>query len=108
MNSSEPSALAPSLKRTRFLIVTAILFVLFLAGLVLNINTGSVSIPAADIFRMLLQSIRFKIADFFTSGKYTDALNAVMNTDTASQILFRIRLPRVLLAAVLGGALSVS
>ena len=84
------------------------LFVLLVFGLVINANTGSVSIPAADVFRMTFQGFFLKIADFFTAGKFKNELDALMNADTASQILFRIRLPRVLLAALLGGALSVS
>lgn len=108
MNSPTGTALDLSGKRNRFMFVIVVLLVLFISGLVLNINTGSVSIPAEGIFRMLLQSIRYKISNLFTAGNFSEALDAVINADTASQILFRIRLPRVLLAAILGGALSVS
>ena len=95
-------------RSARFVLVTGLLVLLLILGLVINANTGSVSIPAADIFHMTFQSIRLNIMNFFSAGKYKSELDAVINENTASQILFRIRLPRVLLAALLGGALSVS
>ena len=75
----------------RFALVMLILLSLLIFGFVLNINTGSVSISAGDIFDMLL-----------------DASQGRMNDSTGGKILFHIRIPRMLLAAVLGGALSVS
>ena len=90
MNNQTHTPLLGSL--TRFSIVMLALSTLLLWGLVLNVNTGSVPIPAGQIFQMLWKGI---------AGGDLDA-------STASTILFRIRLPRVLLAAILGGALSVS
>ena len=72
----------------RFIIVMVALVLLLFFALVLNINTGSVYISPAEIVRLL-----------------SEGLN---EASTESVILFRIRLPRMLLAAVLGGALSVS
>ena len=95
-------------KPGRFVLVMVFLVFLLFAGLVINANTGTVSIPAADVFRMTFEGLRFQIANLFTAGKYKSELDVVINADTVSQILFRIRLPRVLLAALLGGALSVS
>lgn len=92
----------------RFVLVMMLLFFLFLLGLVLNANIGTVAIRPAEIFQMIGQCIRYGIANLFADGKYSEELAAFINRDTSSQILFRIRLPRVLLAAVLGGALSVS
>ncbi len=92
----------------RFVCVMILLTLLLLLGLVINANTGTVSISPSEVFRMIFQSIRYGIANIFTGGKYAGELSAVTNTETSSQILFRIRLPRVLLAAILGGALSVS
>ena len=61
---------------------------LFCAAIVWNINTGSVDISLADIIRII-----------FTKD----------STDPASyNIIWKIRLPRLLTAAVLGGALSLS
>lgn len=71
----------------RFAAIMLLLTLLLTLGLVLNLNIGSVQIPAGEIFRMLLGG--------------DDA-------STESRILFGIRIPRMLLAAVLGGALSVS
>jgi len=92
----------------RFVIVMGLLFLLLLLGLVINTNTGTVSIKPSEVFRMIMQSVRYGIANLFTGGRYSAELSAVTGGDTSSQILFRIRLPRVLLAALLGGALSVS
>lgn len=95
-------------KTTRFTAVVIFLLVLLFAGLVINANTGSVSIPARDVFRMTLDAAKFTVANLFRGDKYAADLQSITNADTSSQILFRIRLPRVLLAAILGGALSVS
>ncbi len=64
-----------------------ILGVLLAALLALNLNTGSVPVPPGEVLRILLRHD--------TSG-------------TAGQIIWSIRLPRMVAAAVLGGALAVS
>ena len=68
-----------------------LVFVLLLAALcaitVLNINIGSVPIPMGEIARILLR-------------RATDAKQYA--------IIWNIRLPRILMAAILGGALSLS
>ena len=70
----------------------AVMFVLlafaFGAMLVLNVNTGSVSIEPGEILRIILRG-----------GSDGSA---------AGNVIWKIRLPRLLAAAVLGGALSVS
>lgn len=71
----------------RFAGIMLMLAVLLILGLLINLNTGSVNIPAQEILSMLLRG--------------DDA-------STQSRILFSIRIPRMLLAAILGGALSVS
>lgn len=76
----------------RFALVMGLLTGLLVFGLIVNINTGSVSIPVGDIFRMLYDAVFRGVTDGTTEGK----------------IIFSIRMPRMLLAAVLGGALSVS
>ena len=105
--SADASA-AVSQRSARFPRVMAFLFLLLLTGLILNANIGSVSIPPLEVFKKVFQAIYYGIAGFFTRGKYLEELKTVTNADTASQILFKIRLPRLVLAAVLGGALSVS
>lgn len=72
---------------TRFAMTMTVLTVLLVFGLVLNITTGSVSIPAGEVWHLL-------------TGKNAASVE--------SRILFSIRIPRMLLAALLGGALSVS
>lgn len=94
--------------KSRFLIVICILTGLLFLALLLNVNTGSVSIAAGDVCRMVWDGIRYGLADFFTHGSYEQELKSVLKSSTESQILWSIRIPRMLLAAVLGGALSVS
>lgn len=92
----------------RFIWVMIILFGLFAVAVALNINVGSVAISGGDIFSMLWNGTKYGIGNAFTGGAYADELNDLMKASTESQIIFSIRLPRMLLAAVLGGALSVS
>ena len=92
----------------RFTFVMVLLICLLAVALVMNVNIGSVSIAAKDVFCMVRDGIRYGIADIFTAGRYAGELDEVINSSTESQIIFRIRIPRMLLAAVLGGALSVS
>ena len=74
-------------RRTRYGIVFLVLAVAFCAIIVLNINVGSVPIPIGEIARIL----------FRRSGDPTQV-----------SIIWKIRLPRILMAALLGGALSLS
>ena len=71
----------------RFAAIMLILILLLVLGLMLNLNIGSVKISAGEILRMLF------------SGD---------DASTESRIIWSIRIPRMLLAATLGGALSVS
>ena len=92
----------------RFVIMVIALIVLLCWGLVLNVNIGSVKIPAGDIFTMVFKAIRYRIANLFTGGRYIEALDNVINADSNSKIIFSIRIPRMLMAAILGGALAVA
>ena len=74
-------------RRTRYGIVFLVLALAFCAIIVLNINIGSVPIPIGEIARIL----------FKRSGDPTQV-----------SIIWKIRLPRILMAALLGGALSLS
>ena len=74
-------------RRTRYGIVFLVLALAFCAIIVLNINVGSVPIPMGEIARIL----------FKRSGDPTQL-----------SIIWKIRLPRILMAALLGGALSLS
>ena len=71
----------------RFSLLLIALAALLAAGLLLNLNIGSVRIHPDRIVQMLFRG---------------------MEDSTESRILFSIRIPRMLLAAILGGALSVS
>ena len=74
-------------RRTRYTAVFLILAAVFCVVTVLNINTGNVHIPVPKILRILF-----------------------LNEGAASEynIIWKIRLPRILMAALLGGALSLS
>lgn len=74
-------------RRTRYTVVFLILAAVFCVVTVLNINTGNVHIPVSKILRIL----------FLKEGAATEY-----------NIIWKIRLPRILMAALLGGALSLS
>lgn len=72
----------------RYCVVFAALLVLFCAAVVWNINTGSVNIPVEQIVAIIFRR---------------DS-----SDPSAYNIIWKIRLPRLLTAAILGGALSLS
>ena len=72
----------------RYQIIFLALIVLIGVGIVMNVNTGTVNIPAVKIFKIIFHRIEEGSVD--------------------SKIVWSIRLPRLLTAAVLGGALAVS
>lgn len=74
-------------RRTRYTAVFLILAAVFCVVTVLNINTGNVHILVPKILRIL----------FLKEGAATEY-----------NIIWKIRLPRILMAALLGGALSLS
>ena len=74
-------------RRSRNAAVFLVLILAFAAITVLNINSGNVNISIPEIFRILLRRTG--------EGK-------------AYNIIWKIRLPRILMAAILGGALSLS
>ena len=74
-------------ERARWLGVFLILLAAFCVIVALNVNIGSVPIPLSEIVRILL-------------GHGSSA--------TQAAIIWKIRLPRILMSAVLGGALSLS
>jgi len=74
-------------QRARYSLVFILLMLAFCVITVLNINSGSVSIPLRDIARILFRK---------TGG------------ETQVSIIWKIRLPRIFMAAILGGALALS
>ena len=74
-------------RRSRYILVFLILILAFLIVTILNINTGNVDISIPHILKII----------FLREGS-TDELN----------IVWKIRLPRILMAAILGGALALS
>ena len=74
-------------RRSRYQLVFILLVFALMAITVLNVNTGSVAIPVGEIFQILLR-------------RATDS--------TQYSIIWKIRLPRILMAALLGGGLSLS
>ena len=75
-------------KIIRCQVVYILLVVLFVLAVIFNINTGNVHISPARIFRIIF-------------------LHGDMGTPEYN-IIWKIRLPRILMAAILGGALSLS
>ena len=75
------------IRRTRYAVVFGILAVIFCGITVLNINTGNVHISLPEILKIL----------------FGHDQNAVEYS-----IIWKIRLPRIFMAAILGGALSLS
>lgn len=76
------------MSRIRSCIVFPLFLILLLAAVILSIQIGSVSISAKDIIDIVFKG---------------DRSNSV-----AYNIIWKIRLPRIVLAALLGGALSLS
>ena len=76
-----------ALRRTRYIAVFAGLAAALLVMFILNINTGSVKIPVARILQILLRR----------QGAAKEV-----------SIIWKIRMPRILQAAILGGALALS
>ena len=74
-------------KRGRYTLVFAILLIAFFAIVVLNITIGSVDISFGDVFKIL----------FTKAGE-----------STQYGIIWKIRMPRIAMAAILGGALALS
>lgn len=91
----------------RFTLTVLLLIALLLWGLVINVNTGSADIPASDVFHLIWDGLRYKVLDTLT-GNYAEELQQALAGDTNQRIIFSIRMPRMLLAAVLGGALATS
>ena len=75
-------------KTIRYPIAFILLISAFVLSIILSINTGTVNISTKEIFEIIL-------------------LKEHAGT-TASDIIWKIRLPRIFTAAILGGALSVS
>ncbi len=76
------------MSKTRSCVVFSLFIILLLASVMLSIHIGSVSISAEDIVNILFKGGRSNIA--------------------AYNIIWKIRLPRIALASLLGGALSLS
>ena len=74
-------------RRARYTLVFVLLIAAFFAIIVLNINTGNVHISIPKILRIF----------FLRDG-----------TATEINIIWKIRLPRIIMSAILGGALSLS
>lgn len=90
----------------RFTLALIFLLGLLLWGIILNVNIGSVYVAPGEIFTMIGRAAVCSVRNLFADCR--QELDAILNASTQSQIIFQIRLPRILLAAVLGGALSVS
>ena len=91
-NPTDPGARSAFLsenlrRRGRYQLVFVLLVAALLVITVLNINTGSVPIPVGEIVQILLRRAK---------------------ESTQYSIIWKIRMPRMLMAVLLGGALSLS
>ncbi len=75
------------MKKTRIIVTFAGLTALLILFLICNVNMGSVSVSPVQTFKILTGSVE---------------------NDTVYNILWKIRLPRMCAAAILGGALALS
>jgi len=75
-------------KLLRYLLVLVGLLLLVAVGIVVSVNSGTIDISPLDVFRII----------------FLHAYEGTLDSD----VIWKIRLPRLLTAAVLGGALSVS
>lgn len=80
-------------RTTRYICIFVILSVLLIALMILNVCLGSVKVPVGDIFSII-------------TGTYSKTLD--FRPRVEESIIMDIRLPRVLAALLLGGALAVS
>ena len=92
----------------RFLLITLLLTAALLIGLIANVNIGSVNIDRGKVAVLVWQGVKYWTLNLCTRGSYAQELSDVINSSVESRILFSIRLPRMLLAVLLGGALSIS
>ena len=74
-------------RRSRYAVVFAVMAAALFAILILNINTGTTNIPVSRILKII----------FLREGAQTEY-----------NIIWKIRMPRLLMAAILGGGLSLS
>lgn len=72
----------------RYQLVYVLLVILLVAAVIFNINTGNINISPIRIFRIIF------LKDYVGTPEYN--------------IIWKIRLPRLCMAAILGGALSLS
>ena len=83
------------LNTARYCAVFISLAALFVLSVIWSINSGSVSIPVGEIWRMIFHKGAIERGELAADA-------------SAFNIIWKIRLPRLMLAAVLGGALSLS
>ena len=76
------------MSKVRICVVFSLFIILLVAAVILSAHIGSVSIPAKDIINIVLKGNR--------------------SNSVAYNIIWKIRLPRIMLASLLGGALSLS
>ncbi|MCQ2406589.1 MAG: iron ABC transporter permease, partial [Oscillospiraceae bacterium] len=93
---------------SRFWLCLIILAVALVLGFYLNIQIGSVSINVREVLSLSFKGLKYWFLSLFSKNAYSKELEAVIKASTESQILFKIRFPRMLLTAFLGGALAVS
>lgn len=91
----EQSTLKPSAAAARFWLLVPVLVVALVAAIVLAVAVGAVPLPFEKVVRIIINHL-------------LPNLSTVDWTPTEDQIVWQFRLPRVILAVIVGAALSVS
>lgn len=89
----------------RFAILMAVLAALLSWGLILNVNIGSVHIDAREVFSLVGRGLRAWLHDAAHGGS---TIEEILSESTNSRIILSIRMPRMMMAAILGGSLALS
>lgn len=105
MDNSEELTKAAMDTAVRFVILMAVLAVLLGWGLILNVNIGSVQIDAGEVFSLVGRGLGAWLRDIACRSR---TIEEILSESTNSRIILSIRMPRMMMAAILGGSLALS
>ncbi len=102
-----PEELTKAAKGTavRFAIWMALMALLLGWGLILNVNIGSVHIDAGEVFSLVGRGLGAWLRDAIQGSR---TIEGILSESTSSRIILSIRMPRMMMAAILGGSLALS
>lgn len=91
----------PVVKRRNPIVIVLVLAITLLGCVVVAVSLGAVAIPFSDVTRMLIA----RLPGITLSPTWSDTSTG-LSISQAEAIIFQIRLPRVITAAVVGAALA--